>query len=274
MCPACRGAARPRIDLGDFRLHACATCGCWSSDAFARGARTSFEPHAYFANADADVARWRDLLHRARVDASARVRVLDVGCGRGDFLGFVGRCIPGSRRSGIEVDTERARDARRTDPEATVVTGAVEEALADLRGDFDLITLWDVFEHLADPGRALRALAARLTPGGCVFVQTIHEQSLVPRLGRGLYRASGGRWRGPARRTHEAHHLVFFSLDGLRRLADQAGLSVREQWFDRLVRARMDGSGPLTALTAAALAVENALGNGLFVNLLLERGPD
>jgi SAM-dependent methyltransferase len=271
-CPACGGAARPRIDLGDFRLYACATCECWSSDALVRGARTSFQPNAYFANADADAARWDALLRRIRIGGSATTRVLDVGCGRGDFLAFVARRIPASERSGIEIDAERARDARNADPQAPIATGAVEEALADLRGSFDLVTLWDVLEHLADPGSALRALAGRLAPGGSVFVQTIHEQSLVPRLGRGLYRASRGRWCGPARRTHEPHHLVFFSLDGLRRLADQAGLSVQERWFDRLVRARMDGSGALRTVTAAALAIENALGNGLFVNLLLTRG--
>ena len=119
----------------------------------------------------------------------------------------------------------------------------------------------------------LRALAARLAPGGALFVQTIHEDSLVPRVGRALYSASGGRVRGPARRTHEPHHLVFFSRAGLRHLAGQASLAIREQWFDRLARDRMDGSAALTAATALVLALENACGNGLFINVLLARLP-
>ena len=45
----------------------------------------------------------------------------------------------------------------------------------------------------------------------------------------------------------------------------------RELWFDRLHRGRMDGAPLLTALTSLALRAENALGGGLFVNLLLER---
>lgn len=236
-----------------------------------RGARTSFEPRAYFANADVDIARWEDLLRRTRVAERGAVRVLDVGCGRGDFLGFVAARLADAERSGIEPDAGRARVARDTDPEARIAIGSAQDALADLAGDFDLITLWDVFEHLPDPAVVLRALAGRLAPGGVLFVQTIHENSLVPALGRGLYRASGGRWRTPARRTHEAHHLVFFSREGLQRLAARADLVIREQWFDRLARARMDGGGAVTAVTAALLAIENALGNGLFVNLLLER---
>lgn len=270
-CPVCRAAARPRIDLGDFRLFHCARCGCWSSDALARGARTSFEPHAYFANADADRARWDDLLRRVQPDGSPPVRALDVGCGRGDFLRFVGGRAPSAERFGIELDPARAQDARSADPSARIAVGPVATALAELPGRFDLITLWDAFEHLADPAFDLCALSARLAPGGALFVQTIHEDSVVPRLGRALYAASAGRWRGPARRTHEAHHLVFFSRSGLHRLADQAGLAIRELWFDRLASQRMDGGRALVAATAALLAVENALGNGLFVNVLLER---
>ena len=48
------------------------------------------------------------------------------------------------------------------------------------------------------------------------------------------------------------------------------GFATRLQWFDRLSHARMDGPPWLTRLTSAALAAENALGNGLFINLLLE----
>jgi 2-polyprenyl-3-methyl-5-hydroxy-6-metoxy-1,4-benzoquinol methylase len=270
LCPVCGAGAAPRIDLGDYRLFACAACRSWSSDALARGASTSFVPSAYFANAEADRARWADLL--ARVERAAPPRdVLDVGCGRGDFLRFVGERLPGARRCGIELEAERAAEARAACPGAEIATGDATQALAALPGAFDLVTLWDVFEHLPAPGDALRALAARLAPGGMIFVQTIHEHSIVPTLGRLAYALSGGRLRGPARRTHEAHHLVFFSRRGLERLASDAGLRVREAWPDRLALARMDGARVVTAATAALLALENALGNGLFVNLVLER---
>jgi hypothetical protein len=64
---------------------------------------------------------------------------------------------------------------------------------------------------------------------------------------------------------------VFFTRKGLRFAANAAGLRIRELWFDRLAHGRMDGSPLLTGLTALALRAENALGGGLFVNLLLER---
>ena len=191
----------------------------------------------------------------------------------GNFLRHLAGRWPAAERFGIERDPARADDARLTDPGAVVATGDAASALADLPGTFDLVTLWDVFEHLDDPQAVLRELSARLAPSGLLFLQTIHENSLVPGLGRALYRASGGRLRGPARRTHEPHHLVFFSRRGLQLLAERARLRVRTLWFDRLSRARMDGPRLLTGATAAVLALENALGNGLFVNLILEADP-
>ena len=146
----------------------------------------------------------------------------------------------------------------------------MEESL-HVAGPFDLITLWDVFEHVSAPTRLLKSLARSLAPEGRLYIQTIHEQSLAPAVGRLCYSLSGGRLRYPARRTHEPHHLVFFSRRGLEHAAEAADLCIRELWFDRLQRGRMDGNSLLTALTSLVLRTENALGGGLFVNLLLER---
>jgi len=89
-------------------------------------------------------------------------------------------------------------------------------------------------------------------------------------LGRMSYALSGGRLRYPIRRTHEPHHLVFFTEEGLEIAAERANLRIQDRWFDRLLRGRMDGHPVVTAVTALLLRLENAVGNGLFVNLILE----
>ncbi len=273
-CPVCADATRPSVDVGEYRLFACRRCGSWSSDAALRGVAASFTPEQYFENDAADLDKWRDL--ERRLDAAGRPveSVLDVGCGTGAFLAHIREQRPGMRQVGIELDPERAERARRTNPAAEIRTG---DALGELPGageSFDLITLWDVFEHVRAPAQLLRALAARLSPHGCIFIQTIHENSIAPRLGRLSYRLSFGSLRAPVRRTHEAHHLVFFTRKGLSILADNASLRIREQWFDSLSLARMDGSAIVTRLTAALLQVERALGNGLFINLILDAPGD
>jgi 2-polyprenyl-3-methyl-5-hydroxy-6-metoxy-1,4-benzoquinol methylase len=208
----------------------------------------------------------------ARLGAGPHVgSALDVGCGTGGFLAWLAERLPACRRAGIELDPERAARARARDPGAVIAAGDAADALARIDGRFDLVTLWDVFEHLADPVACLRALRERLAPQGAIYVQTIHEASLLPTLGRLAHRLSGGRLTHPARRTHEAHHLVFFTRAALEVAAERAGLRLRALWFDRLARRRMDGPPLVTAAAAALLAIENALGNGLFVNLLLAR---
>jgi len=270
-CPACAGPVEPAADAGDFALFACAGCGTWCSDAQLRGARTSFSPDAYFANSALDVPRWDDLLARIGTRPPA---VLDVGCGTGRFLQHAARRLPGARLAGIELDAARAGQAAAANPGAHIAQGDALAVARALDGGFGLITLWDVLEHVPDPAGLLRALAARLAPGGCLFVQTIHEASLLPGLGRLAYTLTGGRVRGPLRRTHEPHHVTFFTRPGLQAMAGSAGLAIAALWFDRLAFGRMDG--PLPARLAADLIqrLEATWGNGLFVNVLLEaRGP-
>ena len=91
----------------------------------------------------------------------------------------------------------------------------------------------------------------------------------MPALGRASYRVSFGRLRYPARRTHEPHHLVFFTGRGLERAAECAGLRIREVWYDRLHRGRMDGHPLVTGATSLMLRAEHALGGGLFLTALL-----
>ena len=272
-CPVCGAVAKPALDLDVYVLWSCPQCGCWSSDALNRGAETSFEPSDYFENAAADRDKWLELPRRMGESAARVESILDLGCGNGAWLEFAAQQFPSARLAGVELDEERAAQASTRNPEAVIHTGDALASLEAIDTRFDLITMWDVFEHLTEPTRLLKAVRRLLTPGGMVYIQTIHEDSVLPRLGRMSYTLTGGRLKYPARRTHEAHHLVFFSRRGLDSAAASADLEIHRVWFDRLAHDRMDGAPAVTWLTSALLQAENALGNGLFINLLL-RAPE
>ncbi|WP_447979316.1 class I SAM-dependent methyltransferase [Candidatus Nitrospira bockiana] len=261
------------MDTGAFTLFRCKECGCLSSDALVRHAATTFVPQRYFGREDRDKAKWKRLLPRITKDWRRPRSVLDVGCGGGAFLGFLEHQGSEMMLAGIEVDKGRAEQARARVPTARIYTGAVEAVLNQIDGTFDLITLWDVFEHLAQPCSVLQALAGKVNKNGCIFIQTIHESSLVPLLGRASYHLTGGRLRSLIRRTHEAHHLVFFTRKGLGILAREANLEIEDLWFDRLCMSRMDGNPLVVAATSMLLTFENMLGNGLFVDLILKPLP-
>ena len=270
-CPICRAEATTGAVFPEYQLFGCDNCGCWSSSALARGADTSFETHNYFANADLDRPKWDRLLSELQREGRPLQSLLDVGCGTGAYLAFVAREYPEVRCEGIELDEGRAEQARLANPAARIHVGEASSVLEAGAGPFDLITLWDVFEHVSDPARLLCQLAECLTPRGSIHIVTINERSVLPLLGRFSYWLSAGSLPYPVRRTHEAHHLVFFTRKGLDLAIARAGLVMRDLWYDRLLRGRMDGHPVVTAATASLLRLENAFGNGLFFNLTLGR---
>jgi len=64
---------------------------------------------------------------------------------------------------------------------AVVQNTAVADA--DLQdGSFDVITMWDVVEHLYDPKSDLDFLYSKLKPGGVLFITTHDVEELFARL--------------------------------------------------------------------------------------------
>jgi hypothetical protein len=91
---------------------------------------------------------------------------------------------------------------------------------------FDLITLWNVIEHLRRPTDDLKRLRQLLAPGGTVAI-------LTPDVGSYQARAFGRDWAG----LEVPKHLQLFDRSSLRALATNAGLSqvsVRPSRIDHL----------------------------------------
>jgi SAM-dependent methyltransferase len=93
------------------------------------------------------------------------LRVLDVGSGNGDFLASL---PANAARFAIEPSTGAAAAAvtRGID----VIAPTLEHLPADAR--FDVITIIDVIEHLADPRALLDRAYTHLSPGGLIIVST------------------------------------------------------------------------------------------------------
>ncbi len=106
-------------------------------------------------------------------------RVLDVGCGGGFLLerlaerAYSGVGIDLSPES-VDIANARLKEIGAADRLHAEVGSAYEPP----DGEFDLITLTDVLEHLEHPRDCLRALRARLAPGGLLVVSTPNRRSL------------------------------------------------------------------------------------------------
>ncbi len=95
---------------------------------------------------------------------------LDVGCGVGDVSlhlasrhGWHGRAIDASDSAAAQ-----AREALSAWP----LVDVAGRSLADEHGNYSSIVMFDVLEHLEDDQGALAAVAARLAPGGYLFLTT------------------------------------------------------------------------------------------------------
>jgi SAM-dependent methyltransferase len=108
---------------------------------------------------------WRAVAAASRLGPGARV--LDVGCGAGDFLAFAARL--GASPAGIDPAPGMVELARSRLPGADVRLGGAEH-LPWPDGRFDLVVSFNALQFAADLPAALAELARVATPGGSVAV--------------------------------------------------------------------------------------------------------
>jgi len=98
------------------------------------------------------------LLHELRRTAGID-SALDVGCGLGDFSGFLSR-LGIARVVGIDGRSENLAEARNRYQDVDFKLGDVEELPVEQLGSFDLVLCFGVLYHLENPLRAIRNLYA------------------------------------------------------------------------------------------------------------------
>lgn len=150
-------------------------------------------------------------LRRRRIAAAAphlQGKVLDFGCGSGALASL---CAP-ERYLGVDIDESSLDIARRDYPKHTF------GSTLPLRGDFDLVVMLAVIEHVSDPPAVLRKLAKLLTNGGRILMTTPYR--------RAAWMHSLGASLGLFSKEAREEHTTFFDLESMRSVASEAGLSI------------------------------------------------
>jgi 2-polyprenyl-3-methyl-5-hydroxy-6-metoxy-1,4-benzoquinol methylase len=143
--------------------------------------------------------------------------LLDVGCGNGEFLSLAKAAR--YTACGIDVSEAAAEGCRQRGLE--VNAGDFLSRTFDQQ--FDIITLWDVMEHLRSPGDFARRAASLLAPDGVLLLKIPSKGSLNFSLLR-LVSGRGGLLLGAP------GHIQFFSESSLRRLLARTGFR-QVLWF-------------------------------------------
>jgi SAM-dependent methyltransferase len=116
-------------------------------------------------------ARRRRAAVRRAFEPGFRGRLLDIGCGTGEFLLEMRRA--GWQTAGTELDAEAMAAAQR---HGLQVTSALP-LTPDMLGTFDAVTCWHVLEHVADPRGLIRSAARLLAPSGVLHVSVPDAES-------------------------------------------------------------------------------------------------
>ena len=176
-CPVCMHAASPEIveNFYSYSLRECPDCRLqfweprqmpdarWYSAMY--GERDSrilpLEPgHNFFL---------RDAL------APRGGRLLDVGCGTGNFL--IAATDAGYSVSGIELDPAAASFAAEHCPPGRVFSVPLETFRSQHPNEmFDVVTFFEVLEHQADPAAFLREIRSCLRPRGFIALSVPNRQ--------------------------------------------------------------------------------------------------
>jgi O-antigen chain-terminating methyltransferase len=156
--------------------------------------------------------------------------VLDVGCGRGEWLELLGR--RGIAACGVDIDEESVRGCRLAGAEAVVVDAA-DHLRAQPEASYAAVTCFHLVEHLpaASLPQLLEEAHRALRPGGVIIIETPNPENVAV--------ATCGFQLDP---THRA--LVPPAL--LRLLVEQAGFSSVD-----VVRVNADVLGPPLAYAPA-----------------------
>jgi SAM-dependent methyltransferase len=162
----------------------------------------------YAAARDLKVATARPRLTAIKSLARGK-RLLDVGCATGFFLEAA--ADQGFDVRGVEF-SEVAISLARPDIRARIVCGDVNSLLKSETQKYDIVTAFDIIEHVQNPSVFLQEIREILTPGGLLVLST-------PDTGHLLRYLMGSKWP----MLQPMQHTVLFSKRGIASLLERCG---------------------------------------------------
>lgn len=272
ICPVCAGRnLLPALEVVDssvsrerFQLVDCAACGFRFTNPRPAASNLDryYQSAEYISHTNSSVTLRERIYQRVRrftLSAKYRLvhryephgRVLDIGCGTGEFLAYL------KSRGYLVSGVEPSLKAR----EMAIATHALEvvpelAAVRRMEG-FRVITLWHVLEHLPDLHETLKKLFSQLADGGLLVIAVPDRDSWDTQH----YGADWAAWDVP-------RHLSHFRQQDIRKLLHEHGFElccIKKMWFDApyvaMLSEGLRGRGQGAALVIGGLV-------GLWSNLM------
>lgn len=143
-----------------------------------------------------------------------QIRLLDVGCGKGDLLKYICKRIPTASLVGVDF-TENKH------PNIQFIRG--DFLKVHFKFKFNVICCLAVIEHLEDPVLVLQKINDLLEPGGILCLMTLNNDSLFYRVAR-LFKRIG--ITVAYDRLYSQHHLQHYTNQSLKRIVETTGFDI------------------------------------------------
>jgi 2-polyprenyl-3-methyl-5-hydroxy-6-metoxy-1,4-benzoquinol methylase len=238
-CPVCRHREWvPSIAIRRALLSSCRVCGLIATTAFLTGAQrvaclyeVSADDHRiyqahYLPHRLVSFRKVLPLLETYR----ATSRMLEIGSGYGDFLCLASEA--GWDVEGVEISRYGCRVAQLR---GCKVHNSHLSELKVPEGSFDVVVMWDVIEHFADPDVIMTTCSRLLRTGGALVMKTPDARALRPtnNIVRKLYQQG-------VYPANTAEHVFHYTAETLQRALTSSGfggflLDDRVDWDERVI---------------------------------------
>lgn len=222
-CPVCDGSQfKPLFRMRGEPFVRCTDCGLVlinprpDFQAVATGYNARYS-QGYIEKAQKKLARCSRWVQRLQKRVGGGGRWLDVGCSAGFVLAAAEAA--GFEAFGVELEPAAVEFGRAQLGLANIACGTFE-AQHYPSAFFDVISMYDVIEHVPDLNRTVAELARVLKPGGLIEIRT-------PDVAHWRTPRNLARWK----EIKPSEHLYYFSAATLTRLFARHGLSLMHRRF-------------------------------------------
>jgi 2-polyprenyl-3-methyl-5-hydroxy-6-metoxy-1,4-benzoquinol methylase len=215
-CPACEGNSAKYVEkIREYEINKCRDCGLVYSVPMKAGDESFYQHHlVYEMPTEAEALKQLESFDNARNRALWRkipkgARILDIGCGYGAFAALSLR--RGFDAWGIDFNAQQIELGRTAyGMDGRLKVGRLEAlASLDLPARYDVITMFEVIEHVEDPRGLVDQVGRLLNDNGILAISCPNEARWMP-AGRIFV-------------DYPPHHLTRWSPSALKAMVQSAG---------------------------------------------------
>jgi len=220
-CPACMAQAKPELveKWKEYELYLCPACDLVFSSPMKGPGREWYEQSPLYGMTRSRVVKkgkftfpewnYQQFLKEGRLYGQ---KLLDVGCGTGVFLSKAQSI--GYEVTGIDFDRRSISLARESFGLDNVYALSLEEFtnLTPAK-KYDVVTFFEVLEHIENPRRFLQLIKEVLKPGGYIALSVPNRTRTLDTIGIEDY---------------PPHHLTRWSAESLRHFLENNGFEVKK----------------------------------------------